>query len=121
MNILYYGFKGSQVNAAFSAIAIFIGALAATIIVVFFIKDQISDLSAITFGTLSVVLFLLGLISTNDNRTPIIKATIDETVPFIEISDKYMLLNKEGEIYIFKVLNMENKEWEKIVVEMAQK
>ena len=42
-------------------------------------------------------------------KTKIVKATVNDTVPWIEINDKYELLDQEGDIYTFAVKEDKNE------------
>ena len=110
MNILYYGFIGSEVNLFwcwFFCILSFIY-LITTLFIIYLernIKNLIYLIPVIAFIFTSVVSFM-------DTREPIIKATIDENVSWEEINSKYELYNQEGKIYTFIVKNVTNEEWE---------
>lgn len=116
MNILYYGFSGSGSNV-FGGIFLFIlAAIIAIISVAMAIAD--GEISIFFVGSAVAVIFTLwGLGEYLDARIPIIKATINDEVSWQEIYNKYEFKSQEGEIYIFKVKDTTNEEWEAFLKE----
>jgi hypothetical protein len=54
-----------------------------------------------------VVLIPLGILSFQDTREERIKATVDDSASWKEIRDQYELLDVEGSIYTFRVIEQE--------------
>lgn len=75
------------------------------------IKDYIEDSIVCLFIGIFVTTLIFGIINLIDNRIPIVKATINETVSFQEIDEKYKLRTVEGEIYTFEV-KISPDEWQ---------
>ena len=111
MNILYYGFSGSG-SDIFGGILLFIlSAMSATMGIIVAITD--GKISAFFTGLIiAAIIALLGLGTYSDIRIPIIKATINDEVSWREIYNKYEFKSQEGEIYIFKVKDTTNEEWD---------
>lgn len=116
MNILYYGFSGSG-SDIFWGIFFFIFA-AIIVIISIIIAITVSEISAFFIGcTIAAIFALLGLAEYLDTRIPIIKATMNDEVPWQEIYNKYEFESQEGEIYTFKVKDITNEEWEAFLKE----
>lgn len=115
MNILYYGFVGAPKNTLVGYI--FLSALVFFTIVsiVEFIEKE--WIGAGVFGIAAFALIFAVCNAFTDNRTPIVKATLDSNISYVEINKDYELMKQEGKIYQFKVLNTTNEEWELIVEE----
>ena len=86
MNILYYGFSGSG-SDIFWGIFFFILAAAIIIIsVIIAITDD--EISVFLAGLCVAAIFaLFGLDQYLDNRTPIIKATVNDKISWQEINE----------------------------------
>ena len=115
MNILYYGFNGVLGNPVWGSILL--------LLIVFFVIVSIVEIrekdkfGGILFACLAFILIFPVVAAYSDNRTPIVKATLNSDAPYVEINNKYKLIDQEGEIYTFKVLNTTNEEWEAVVEE----
>ncbi len=120
MNILYEGFDGTPALAFYGWAIIIIG----TIFIIAFIialRVNFHDSGVIIIFIMGLILVGSGILLNNDNRVPIIKATINEQVSWREIVDKYELKGQEGQIYVFKVNNVTNEEWENYLKEKENK
>ena len=115
MNILYYGFVGAPENVLVGWI--FLSALVFFTIVsiVEFIEKE--WIGAGVFGVAAFALIFAVCNAFTDNRTPIVKATLDSNISYVEVNKDYELMKQEGKIYQFKVLNTTNEEWEAVVEE----
>lgn len=111
MAILYEGFEGAAADPVVG-ITFFVLSAAITLgaIIGAILEREPSVLVIIFF---SVLLALFGYMFSTDRRIPIVKATINDTVPWVEINDKYSLYKQENELYIFEVKDTTNEEWEK--------
>lgn len=115
MNILYYGFDGAPADVLIGYILL--GVL------VFFTAVSIIEvigkewIGAVFFGVTAFALVFAVCDAFTDNRTPIVKATLDSNISYVEINKDYKLMKQEGKIYTFEVLNTTNEEWEVIVEE----
>lgn len=103
MNILYEGIAG-QGPALIPAIALWV---CGAVCLISSIAMMLSDGEPSGFGcfciVFSILLGIAGLGANSDQRYHEVKATINDTVPWKEINEKYELVNQEGEIYVFKV------------------
>ena len=120
MNILYEGFEGNPALSFYGWAMIIFG----TILIILFIialRLNLREGGIIMMFVSGLILLGSGFLVKNDNRVPIIKATINEQVSWREIVDKYELKEQEGQIYIFKVNNVTNEEWEKYLKEKENK
>ena len=117
MNILYYGMSGSAANPNLGWPLVIIGVI--LLIVCPIILGNLCSSDA-WIGIAGIIVFsclIIGIVNLIDNRSPYITATLDDTVSFTEIQDKYELEKKEGQLYTFKVLNVDIDEWEQLVKE----
>ena len=117
MNILYYGMSGSAANLNLGWPLVIIGAI--LMIVLPIIIGHFCDSDnwlAVAIIAVSVCL-IIGIYNLIDSRSPYIIATLDDTVSFTELQDKYELKKKEGQLYTFKVLNVDIDEWEQLTKE----
>ena len=115
MNILYYGFDGAPADVLIGYI--FLGVLvflAAISIIEAIGKEWIGT---VFFGIAAFALIFLVYNAFTDTRTPIVKATLDSNISYVEVNKDYKLMKQEGKIYTFEVLNTTNEEWEAIVEE----
>ena len=111
MNILYYGFTGHS-GSFFGLVFLSLGILMFITGAVLYLKDNISGMGY-GFGSLiAIVIILCGVLLFLDTRIPIIKATIDDTVPWTQVVKDYKYIENEGNIYTFEVLNKTKEEWE---------
>ena len=113
MSILYYGIEGSAPDLV--AGWIFVG-LAAIVLISFIVLAIILKEPS----TAVILLFIIPLLAVsfnafNDSRVPIVKATVDDQIPWQTITEKYELQKQEGLLYTFKVKNVSLEEWEKVV------
>ena len=117
MDILYYGMSGSAADPTKGWLYIIIGIIVISIgLIITYITSINEDWLVIPI-IISVTLIILGIPKLIDNRSPYITATLDDTVSFTEIQTKYELKKKEGQLYTFKVLNVDIDEWEQLVKE----
>ena len=117
MNILYYGFRGAASSPIIGwtliglGIALFVGGC----ITFFYDIAEVKELS-ISFIA-AIIAIVIGVIAKSDTRVPIVKATINNEIPWVEVAKDYKYLGHEGEIYIFEKLNTTIEEWEKKINE----
>lgn len=112
MNILYKGFIGTA-GLGWGWVFL-IGAVVIFSIGIYFYLER--DITPIYFGVVTavcIIAIILSIFTLMDNRIPIIKATVDDTIPWKEVVKNYKMLDNEGDIYTFKVLNTTKKEWER--------
>ena len=115
MNILYYGFVGAPKDVLVGYI--FLGGLMVfTAIAIIAIVEK-EWMVAGVFGVAAFALIFAVCNAFTDNRTPIVKATLDSNISYVEVNKDYELMKQEGKIYQFKVLNTTNEEWEAVVEE----
>lgn len=115
MNILYYGFIGAPKSTLIGYILL--GALVFFAVVSIIEAVEKEWIGAGVFGVLAFGLIFSVCNAFTDTRTPIVKATLDSNISYVEINKDYELMKQEGKIYQFKVLNTTNEEWELIVEE----
>lgn len=112
MNILYCGFRGAASLPVLGwvligiGIALFVGGC----IAFFFDVIEGSEFGASVFG--AIIAVVIGLIAKADTRVPIVKATVNTEIPWVEVTKDYKYLDHEGDICIFEVLNTTVEEWE---------
>ena len=101
MEILYEGIKG---HAAMPWLAWVCG-IAGAILLGIAIYAIIENEKGAAFWSFVMVILCAFLCIENaiDSRYPIVKATINETIPWKEVNKRYELIDQEGEIYIFRV------------------
>lgn len=117
MNILYYGMSGSAANPNLGWPLVIIGVILMIVLPIIIGHFCDSDnWMAVAIIVVSVCL-IIGIYNLIDSRSPYITATLDNTVPFTELQNKYELKKKEGQLYTFKVLNVDINEWEQLVKE----
>lgn len=115
MNILYYGFDGAPADVLVGYILL--GVL------VFFTAVSIIEMvgkewiGAVFFGVAAFALIFLVCNAFTDTRTPIVKATLDSDISYVEVNKDYELIKQEGKLYTFKVLDTSNEEWKAVVKE----
>ena len=115
MNILYYGFVGAPRSVLIGYILL--GAcLFFTVVSIIEIAEK-EWIGGGVFGVLALGLIFSVCNAFIDNRTPIVKATLDSNISYVEVNKDYELMKQEGKIYQFKVLNTTNEEWEAVVEE----
>lgn len=114
MEILFKGFGGHASDPVFGWFCIIFGAIFGLITIVCIVKGF--EAGGATF-VVTIFLIVLGFLIKGDNRYPIIKATINDTISWQEINDKYELREQTGKIYTFEVRNMSNEEWEALIKE----
>ena len=115
MNILYYGFIGAPKDTLVGYILL--GACLFFTVVAIIEAAEKEWIGAGVFGVLALGLIFSVCNAFIDNRTPIVKATLDSNISYVEVNKDYELMKQEGKIYQFKVLNTTNEEWEAVVEE----
>lgn len=111
MNILYYGMLGTAANPTLGWPLILISAV--VMIVGFFLVARFcANDNWITLMVIPLACLIIGIFNLIDDRKPIVKATLDDTASFAEITKEYKYLKNEGDIYIFEPLNVNIDEWE---------
>ena len=112
MTILYEGMLGSAANPTLGWILILSGAIVLITFIILGITYSISDGFMCFVMAICIAAIIIGIFNLIDSRIPIIKATLNDTVSYEEINDKYTLRTKEGELYTFEVKNVTPDEWE---------
>ena len=112
MNILYYGFKGSANVPVLGWILIAVGAGFVIVSAICWLNDAINGAEFAGGCFASVFAILLGVVALADTRVPIVKATVNNEIPWVEVAKDYKYLGNEGNIYIFEALNKTIEEWE---------
>jgi len=115
MNILYYGFNGPAASVLVGWIFLVGVVFFAVIAIVAFSEKQYG--SGVFSGLVSIILIYSTVYAFSDNRVPIVKATIDDNISYVEMNSHYELMKQEGKLYTFKVLDTSNEEWEAVVEE----
>lgn len=107
MTILYNYTAGSPPNSFLGVVCI----IAAFLILLLAISALLARERALSFIALLAVAALipLSILSFRDTREERIKATVDDSVSWKEIRDQYELLDVEGSIYEFRVIEQEEK------------
>jgi len=114
MEILFKGFIGSGSDLALGWFMIALGAALCLGAIFSFIQGYEGSIGIILIG---VLIIIFGFVLKADNRIPIIKATINESVSWQEINDKYKLREQTGKIYTFEVKDTTIEEWESLIKE----
>lgn len=112
MNILYYGFRGGASIPYVGWPLIVIGAGFLIFTFVCWVRDVITNSEFAGGCLLSIFAVILGVIAVVDTRVPIVKATVNNEIPWVEVAKDYKYLDCEGDIRIFEVLNTTVSEWE---------
>ena len=100
MTILYEGVGGSG-PCMWLSIAIWsIAGLAGICAIVLSFTEK--DTSYLLFLILAIAVALVGFRFTSDDRYTEVYATIDDSVSWTEVNEKYELIKQKGEMYIFK-------------------
>jgi hypothetical protein len=115
MNILYYGFDGPAANPLVGWIFLFGTVLFAVLAICELCEKEI--IGGIFFGIAAIILFYSTIYAFLDHRVPIVKATVDNSISYVEMNNHYELMKQEGKLYIFKVLDISNEGWEAVVEE----
>ena len=101
MTILYESVAG-QPNLGMS---IFFYVLAAFVAIMFIIVAIKIEEPVVLLGLIvSVFIAILGYSCSLDTSYPIVKATLNDTVPYVEVAKHYEYISREGDIWTFKVL-----------------
>ena len=101
MTILYQSECGSAPILWLSIVLWSVGAIFLIVSTVLWIQDEEP---VFLFGVLvGVAALILGFAANTDTRYTEIKATINDTVSWQEINEKYELLSQEGDLYTFKL------------------
>lgn len=107
MNILYNYTAGSPPNAFLGVLCI----IAAFLVLLLALGALLAREWLLGFIALLAVAALipLSILSFQDTLEERIKATVDDSVSWKEIRDQYELLDVEGSIYTFRVIEQEEK------------
>ena len=112
MNILYEGMIGTAADPAWGW-GLLVGG-----VILFIVGLLLNTSGYIGDGLMGVIVaittacIILGILNLIDSRVPIVKATLNDTVSYQEINEKYKLRTVEGELYTFEVKNVTPDEWE---------
>lgn len=116
MNILYEGMYGSAANPQLGWLLLCIGIIV-MIVGTILLALSGADENWLVLLIIPLACIIIGIFNLIDSRTPVVKATLDDTVSFTEIQKHYEYLSKEGDIYTFKPHNINIDEWEQQVKE----
>jgi len=116
MNILYEGMYGSAANPQLGGPLLCIGIIVMIVGTILLAHSGVDD-NWMALLIIPLACIIIGIFNLIDSRSPIVKATLDDTVPFTEIQEYYEYVGKEGDIYIFKPRNVNIDEWEKQIKE----
>lgn len=107
MTILYNYTAGNPSNSFLGVVCV----IAAFLLLLLAISALLAREGALGFIALLAVAALIPLSvwSFQDTREERIKATVDDSVSWKEIRDQYELLDVEGSIYTFRVIEQEEK------------
>lgn len=98
MTILYEGSQSNFIGIFFYVMAAFLAVILITIAIC--TKEP-----KVLLGLLASVIFVLGgFLSSLDTGYPIVKATLNDTVPYVEIVEHYEYISREGDLWTFRVL-----------------
>lgn len=101
MIILYQSECGSAPILWLSIVLWSAGAIFLIVSTVLWIQDEEP---VFLFGvSVGVAALILGFATNTDTRYTEIKATINDTVSWQEVNEKYELLSQEGDLYTFKL------------------
>ena len=100
MNILYKS-AGVDGGCLLGAVVLFICSFA--IIGIMLYEANHGNPKALWFSGVSLLLAILGAILIGKMDRTVVKATVDNTVPWVEVNEKYQLISQEGDIYTFLV------------------
>ncbi len=116
MNILYEGMSGSAANPQLGGLLLSIG-IVVMIVGTILLALSGADENWLVLLIIPLACIIIGVFNLIDSRTPVVKATLNDTIPFTEIQKHYEYVDKEGDIYIFKPRNINIDEWERQVKE----
>lgn len=116
MNILYYGMSGSAANPQLGVLLICIGIIVTVVGIILLMHFCAND-NWLVLLVIPIACLIIGISNLIDSRRPIVKATLDNTISFIEIQERYDYVDKEGDIYIFRPRNVNIDEWEQLIKE----
>lgn len=107
MTILYNYTAGNPSNYFLGAVCV----IAAFVMLLLAISALLAREGALCFIALLAIVALipLSIWSFQDTREERIKATVDDSVSWKEIRDQYELLDVEGSIYTFRVIEQGEK------------
>jgi len=114
MEILFKGFSGSASDLAMGWFLIVLGSVLCISSILCVINDIQGE---VLLAVIGVMFIIFGFTVKADHRVPIVKATINETVSWQEINDKYKLREQTGKIYTFEVKDTTVEEWESLIKE----
>ena len=101
MTILYQSECGSAPILWLSIVLWSLGTILLIASIISWIHDE--DPAYVLGVLCSVAALILGFAANTDTRHTEIKATINDTVSWQEINEKYELLSQEGNLYTFKL------------------
>lgn len=84
---------------------------AALVAIIFIIAAIKAKEPAMLLGVVgSALLVLLGFAYSQDTSYPIVKATLNDTVSYVEVAEHYEYISREGDLWTFKVLEDNERE-----------
>ena len=111
MTILYKGFQGfATISHAWGNILFVIAGLIIFGSIVMAVTE--SDRHILVFALLAIIPIFVGISLKADTRVPIVKALVDDKIPYLEVFENYEYMNRQGQVYTFKVKNVSKTEWE---------
>ena len=107
MEILYEGIKGQAAVPWLAWVCGIAGAILLGIASYAMVENEKGV--AIWSFVMVILCAFLCIQNVTDSRYPIVKATINDTIPWKEVNEKYTLIDQEGDIYIFRVKENTNE------------
>ena len=101
MTILYTGVEGSPPLETLAGIFFILAAVVCVVSIA--VAVYYANTKQLSFLLVSVALVIAGFILRADHRYTVVKATIDPSVPWVEVNDKYKLIKQEGDILTFQL------------------
>lgn len=107
MTILYEGFKGEEPSIVLGVILCVIGVVSLGL---FLLALRESEPVGAVLCFIAILVVTCGAVVTfTSHRYPIVRATVSDVMSFKEVYENYELIDVEGEIYTFKVKDINNE------------
>ena len=101
MTILYTGVEGSPPLETLAGIFFIMAAVVCVVSIA--VAVYYVNIKHLSFLLISAALVIAGFVLRADYRYTVVKATIDPSVSWVEVNDKYKFIKQEGEIYTFQL------------------
>ena len=118
MNILYQGMSGSAANPQLGGLLLSIG-IVVTIVGTILLALSGADENWLALLIIPLACIIIGIFNLIDSRTPVVKATLDDTVSFTEIQKHYEYLGKEGARP--RLSRLHTKDWERTKAKIKER